>query len=116
MGNIKNILAVRDNAVPSVPSELRKSAQDFVQWKQQLEIYGIFTLAHDPSEGFEKALLPEIPEEQWKLAKLLFGSNKVARGRFFVENNPCPQTVTEMVQKALMYLNERDAATEGDVL
>ncbi len=107
--NINAILATSHQSLPPIPDDPGENAQDFAQWRQNLEAYGIFTLASSASEGFEKALQPEIPPDLWELAKTQFGSNKVARGRFIAENSPCPKTVAELIRRVLYYLRKQDA-------
>ncbi len=109
--NINAILANCNQSLPPIPGDPGENAQDFAQWRQNLEAYGIFTLANSASEGFEKALQPEIPPDIWELAKTQFGSNKVARGRFIAENCACaPKKVTELIQRVLCHLHKQGAA------
>jgi hypothetical protein len=108
--NISAILATSHQSLPSIPGDPGENTQDFAQWRQNLETYGIFTLASSAVEGFEKALQPEVPSDLWELAKTQFGSNKVARGRFIAENCPCPKTVAELIRKVLCYLRNQDTS------
>ncbi len=108
-GHISKILTVCNRRLPSISGDPGSKAQDFAQWRQALEAYGIFTLAGRANEGFEKALQTEIPPELWVSANEQFGSNKVARGRFIAENSPCPKKVTELIQRAMYRLGEQGA-------
>lgn len=104
---ISAILATCNQPLPPIPDVPGENAQNFTQWRQNLEAYGIFTLADSADEGFEKALQPEVPRDLWELAKTQFGSNKVAFGRFIAENSPCPKKVAELIQKVMYHLCEQ---------
>ncbi len=103
--NIRTILATCNQPLPPIPDDPEGNTQDFAQWRKSLEAYGIFTLASSASDGFEKALQPDIPPDRWELAKTLFGSNKVACGRFIAENCSCPIRVAELISRVLCYLS-----------
>jgi len=90
-----------------IPGDPDSDAQVFAQWRQNLEAYGIFTLASSADEGFERAIQPEIPPDRWELAETLFGSNKVARGRFIAENCPRPNKVTELIRRVIRHLHKQ---------
>jgi len=102
--HINNILATCGHLLPSIPENPRRNIQDFAQWRQALEPYGIFTLASSADEGFEKAIRAEIAPDLWGEADTKFGKNKVARGRFIAENSPCPKKVDELIQKVICHL------------
>jgi len=106
---ISAILAVCNQPLPSIPGDSGSNTEDFAQWRQALEVYGIFTLAGSAREGFEMAVRTEIPPKLWTRAEAEFGSNKVARGRFIAENYPCPQKVAELIRRAMCRLHEQDA-------
>ncbi len=107
--HIRTLLAVCNQPLPSIPGNPGSDAQNFVQWREALETYGIFTLASSADEGFEGAVRSEIPPELWTLAEAEFDSNKVARGRFIAENHPCPKKVTELIRRAMCHLREQGA-------
>lgn len=75
-----------------------------------METYGIFTLASNAREGFEKAIRPEIPPDTWTEAEKKSGKNKVALSRFVAENSPCPGKVAELIRKVLRHLQKQDAS------
>ena len=110
--NINAILATCNESLPPIPDDPGKNIQAFVQWRQSLEAYGIFTLANSASEGFEKALQPDIPPDLWEFAKTQFGANKIVRGRFIAENCPCPKKVAELIRSVLCYLRKQDAGIQ----
>ncbi len=105
--HISKILATCRRPLPSIPGNPGDSTQDFMQWRQTLEACGIFTLASRADEGFERALQTEIPSDRWELAEMLFGSNKVARGRFIAENCPRPNKVTELIRRVMRHLHKQ---------
>lgn len=107
--HIRAILAVCNQPLPSIPGNPGSYAQNFVQWRQALETWGIFTLASGADEGFEVAVRSEIPPELWTRAEAEFDSNKVARGRFIAEHYPCPEKVAELIRRAICHLHEQDA-------
>jgi hypothetical protein len=106
-GQVSRILAACKQSLPSIPDDPGNNDQDFALWKQALEGYGIFTLASNAREGFERAIQSEIPTELWTDAEAKFGKNKVARGRFIAENSPCPQKVAELIWSVMRYLREQ---------
>lgn len=109
-GQVSRILATCNQQVPSIPGDPGHKAQDFAQWKQALEGSGIFTLASDAHEGFEKAIQPDILLGIWTDAEARFGkNNKVAKGRFIAERCPCPEKVTELIRRVLYHLRKQDA-------
>lgn len=110
LNHISATLAICNQTPPSIPGNPGNNAEDFAQWRQSLEAYGIFTLASGGKEGFEKAIRTEIPPERWTEAEAMFGSNKVARGRFIAENCPCPKKVAEMIHKVICHLHKQDAS------
>ncbi len=107
--HISKILVTCRRPLPSIPGNPGDSTQDFMQWRQVLEGCGIFTLASNANEGFEWAIQTEIPSDRWELAETLFGSNKVARGRFIAENSQCPEKVAELIQRVMRYLRGQGA-------
>ncbi len=107
--HIRAILAVCNLCLLPIPGDPGSDAQVFAQLRQNLEAYGIFTLASSAEEGFERAIQPEIPPDRWELAETLFGSNKVARGRFIAENCPRPNKVTELIRKVMCHLHKQGA-------
>ena len=107
--HIRAILAVCNLCLLPISGDPGSDAQVFAQWRQNLEAYGIFTLASSAEEGFERAIQPEIPPDRWELAETLFGSNKVARGRFIAENCPCPNKVTELIRMVMCHLHKQGA-------
>ncbi len=107
-GQVGRILAVCNQPLPSIPGDPGNNLQDFAQWRQMLETRGIFTLASDANEGFEKAVQTEVRSDLWSEAKTKFGKNKVAWGRFIAENCSCPKKVTELIRKVMCHLREQD--------
>jgi len=79
-GQVSRILAVCNQPSPSIPGDPGSNLQHFAQWQQTLEACGIFTLASNANEGFEKALQTEIPPEHWTEANTKFGKNKGSTG------------------------------------
>lgn len=108
-GHISSILAVGSQSLPPIPGTPGSNAQDFAQWQQDLESSGIFTLANNANDGFERAIQAEIPSQLWTDANVQFGSNKVTRARFIAENCPRPQKVSELILKVTHHLREQGA-------
>ena len=102
--HITAILAACNQSPPTIPGDPGSNTSNFMQWRQSLESYGIFTLASTAAEGFEKALQSEIPSELWARAEEAFNSNKVAQSRFIAENSSCPQKIAELIQTVTHYL------------
>jgi AAA domain, putative AbiEii toxin, Type IV TA system len=109
-GQVSRILAVCNETLPTISDNPGSSTENFAQWRQALEAYGIFTLARSADEGFEKAVRPEIPPELWTEAETKFSKNKVALGRFIAENFSCPGNVAELMWKVLCHLQKQDAS------
>lgn len=109
LNHIRDILTVCRQPLPSIPDDPGSDAQDFAQWRQILVAYGIFTLASSASEGFEKAIRPEIPPDIWTDAETKFGKNKVALSRFIAERCPCPEKVAELIRRVMHHLCEQGA-------
>jgi hypothetical protein len=107
--HIRAILAVCNLCLLPIPGDPGSDAQVFAQVRQNLEAYGIFTLASGAIEGFERALQTEIKSELLDDADAQFGSNKVARGRFIAENSQCPEKVAEMIRKVTHHLHKQGA-------
>lgn len=108
-GHIRAILALLDQPLSITLDDPGSNTKAFIQWRQDLEAHGIFTLASSAKEGFEKAIKNDIPAELWKKTDAQFGSNKVARGRFIAESHECPKKVDELIQRALDYLRIQGA-------
>jgi predicted ATP-dependent endonuclease of OLD family len=108
-GQVSRILAVCNQSLPAIPGDPGTNVENFEQWRQILETCGIFTLASNAYEGFEKAVQTEIPSELWTDAQTKFSKNKVAQGRFIAENSSCPGKVAELVQRVLRHLRKQGA-------
>lgn len=108
--HISPILAVCNQTLPPIPGDPGSDEHSFAQWRQDLELCGIFTLASRADDGFEKAVQTEIPPELWVEAEMKFGKNKVARGRFIAENCPCPPKVATLLQSVLCHLHKQDTS------
>lgn len=109
LGQVSRILAACNRTLPIISNRPETSAENFAEFRQALESYGIFTLARSADEGFEKAIRPEIPQGLWSEAELRFSQNKVAFGRFIAESIPCPENVAGLVQKVLCHWQKQDA-------
>ncbi|SRR6266566_939862 len=111
LNHISDILTVCGQPLPSIQGDPGKSDRDFAEFRQTMETYGIFTLASNAREGFEKAIRPEVPPDIWAEAEKKFGkNNKVALSRFVAENSPCPGKVAGLIRKVLRHLQKQDAS------
>jgi hypothetical protein len=92
---IRNILRACDTALPK-----ETGSEDFSSLCTMLEPYGIFTLADNEREAFERVL-----REHEEAAQQEIGSkNKVHVARSIAETHPCPQEVADLGQRIKRHL------------
>jgi hypothetical protein len=77
------------------------SDKDFLHLCQQLEAYGVFTLAKDLNDEFEA--LPIIQAHQQE-AKDQVGDSKVRQAQYIAEAYDCPDEVATLLEKVARYL------------
>jgi hypothetical protein len=99
---IRKILEVAGRTFPAPPEGVESDSQAFQRWTEQLESFGVFTLATRANEGFEVAVEAELPQEVRTQAGQF--SNKVARGRFLATHCSCPERVQKVLKRILRYL------------
>lgn len=110
LNHIDSIFATCNQPRPSYSGNPGGNSEDFVQWSQSLEPYGVFTLARHADEGFEKAVKADLPNETWIDAEKRFGANKVLLARSIAENCSCPTRVAALIRKVLFHLQKQDAS------
>ncbi|MBX5457953.1 MAG: AAA family ATPase [Thermogemmatispora sp.] len=101
VSQIRKILEVAGRTLPAPPEGVGKDPQAFQSWSQQLESFGVFTLARQADQGFEKALSDDIPMNIRTEAAQF--SSKVARGRFLAKNSKCLEIVHQVLERIMKY-------------
>jgi len=95
----KSIIEQLEEAGISCASGLNKI--DFLQLCQELESFGVFTLAKNACDEIEE--LPVIKEHLGE-ARSRFPKSKVRQGQYIAEHYDCPDEVTTLLQKAIGHL------------
>jgi len=97
----KSIVEQLEEAGISCTNKLSKI--DFSRLCQELESYGVFTLAKKETDEIEE--LPIIKEHTAE-ANQYFPRSKVRQAQYIAENYPCPTEVETLLQKIVQRLRE----------
>lgn len=105
----KSIVEQLEEAGTSCANRLNKI--DFLQLCQELESFGVFTLAKNANDEIEE--LPVIMEHLGE-ARSRFPKSKVRQAQYIAECYGCPNEVAVLLQKAVDYLKDMESAGIGN--
>lgn len=94
---------LRDTGITELPDTTGK---DFLQLRNELESYGVFTLAENIGDEFETLTIIQSHKEEAE--EQIGKKSKVRRGRWIAMNYDCPSEVANLLERVMHHLKHSD--------